>query len=133
VIVAGRAFGVGSSRDWSAKGPAALGVFATIAESYERIYRSNLVAAGVLPLQFADGYNRKVLRISGTETFDFDRLAQGLEPRARLTALMIRSTGEKVRVPLIACVDTAEEVEHIRHGGLLLNLLRQHLHATTHP
>jgi aconitate hydratase len=125
VVIAGRSLGTGSSRDWSAKGPAALGVRAMIAESYERIYRSNLVAAGVLPLEFCPGTTRKSLRLDGTETIEIEGLDAALAPRGRLTARFTRATGDALDVPLIACVETADEVEVLRGGGLLVTLLRR--------
>ena len=127
VLIAGQAFGAGSSRDWSAKGPAALGVRAIIAESYERIYRSNLVAAGVLPLQFGSGASRKSLGLNGAERIDIEGLASALAPRARLEAIFARANGETLNVPLTSCLESADEVEYIRHGGLLMNLLRRRM------
>ncbi|MGZ8210035.1 MAG: aconitate hydratase AcnA [Burkholderiales bacterium] len=123
IVIAGHAFGAGSSRDWSAKGPTALGVQAIIAESYERIYRSNLVAAGVLPLQF-EGPSCE-LALDGSEKIDVIGVAAGLAPRASLTARFTRASGDSFSVRLIACVESAEEVDHLRHGGLLLNVLRR--------
>jgi aconitate hydratase len=130
IIVGGRSFGVGSSRDWSAKGPAALGVRAIIAESYERIYRSNLVAAGVLPLEFTDGTTRKSLRLDGSETVAIEGL-QRLAPGATVTALFTHSRREPVRAALRPRVETHDELEHIRHGGLLPALLRRLMMRTS--
>jgi aconitate hydratase len=125
IVIAGDSLGTGSSRDWSAKGPAELGVRAMIAESHERIYRSNLIAAGVLPLEFAPGTTRKSLRLEGRETIDLEGLDDALAPRTQLTARFMRAAGEALDVPLIACVETADEVAVIRGGGLLLTLLRR--------
>lgn len=129
VVIAGQALGTGSSRDWSAKGPRALGVRAVIAESYERIYRSNLVAAGVLPLQFERGDNRKSLALDGSETIDITGLGGPLEPRAQVHAAFSRTNGEVVNIGLTALLDTAEEIECFRHGGLLSRLLRRRIAA----
>jgi aconitate hydratase len=126
VLIAGEAFGAGSSRDWSAKGPAALGVKAIVAGSYERIYRSNLLAAGVLPLEFPAGTTRKSLGLDGRESVALKGLAK-LAPRATLTAVFTRASGAALRVPLVACVDTVDEVEQIRHAGLLRMLLRRRM------
>jgi aconitate hydratase len=123
ILVAGKSLGAGSSRDWSAKGPAALGVRAIVAESYERIYRSNLVAAGVLPLQFAQGITRKSIELDGTERVTIEGIGDALTPHGRVTAVFTRVSGEIVQADLIACVETADEVGQILHGGLLPRLL----------
>ena len=133
VVIAGAAFGGGSSRDWSAKGPAALGVKAIIAESFERIYRANLVAVGVLPLRFDDGVSRKTLALDGTETVEIAGVVDSLAPMARLRAVFTRSNGEKMSAPLIACVETPEEVDQIRSGGLLVELLRERIASQSRP
>ena len=127
VVIAGRAFGAGSSRDWSAKGPCALGVRAVIAESYERIYRSNLVAAGVLPLEFTSGDDRKTLALDGTEAVDITGLDGALGPCGAVRATFTRASGETLSVALIARLDTQEEVECFRHGGLFPRLLRSRI------
>lgn len=129
VVIAGRAFGVGSSRDWSAKGPRALGVRAVIAESYERIYRANLAAAGVVPLAFCEGCDRRSLELDGTESIDIDNLYDELAPRARIRAVLRRASGEVIDVALVACLETQEEIEYLRHGGLLPFLLRRRIAA----
>jgi aconitate hydratase len=130
VIIAGKAFGTGSSRDWSAKGPHALGVRATIAESYERIYRANLTAAGVLPLEFVDGATRATLGLDGTEAIDITGLAAGMEPSMRVEAAVTRADGTCRRIALRVRLDTPQEVEHYRHGGLLRALLRHRVRAS---
>jgi aconitate hydratase len=127
VVIAGHSFGAGSSRDWSAKGPQALGVRAVIAESFERIYRANLVAAGVLPLQFVAGESRKSLRLDGSEAIDIMGLDAAIEPLARLRAVFARAGGGTTEFQLIARLDTAEEVDCFLHAGLLRRLLRKRL------
>jgi len=129
VVIAGRAVGAGSSRDWSAKGPHALGVRAIIAESFERIYRANLVAAGIVPLAFCEGYDRRSIRVDGAESIDIDALPAAFAPRMQVRAVFRRSRGEAVDVPLVACLETADELESLRHGGLLARLLRRRIAA----
>ncbi|MCX7629257.1 MAG: aconitate hydratase AcnA [Geminicoccaceae bacterium] len=124
VVVGGKEYGAGSSRDWAAKGPALLGVKAVIAESFERIHRSNLVGMGVLPLEFTDGENRKTLGLDGSEVIDVLGLSAGLEPRKLLEAVIHREDGSTRTIRLRARVDTAEEVEYMRHGGILPYVLR---------
>ena len=125
VVIAGQAFGAGSSRDWSAKGPHALGVRAVIAESFERIYRSNLVAAGVLPLELPAGETRGSLGLDGAEAIDIVGLAGPLAPRMQLGVSFTRASGETISTRVTARLDTAAEVEHFRQGGLLRGLLRR--------
>ena len=123
VIVAGRQYGTGSSRDWSAKGPRLLGVKAVIAESFERLHRANLVAAGVLPLRLADGGSR--YSFTGTEVLDITGLAGLHQPRSEL-ACRVRSPDGVVReLHLIACLETQQEVEHFRGGGTFKYVLRR--------
>ena len=125
VVIAGKEYGSGSSRDWAAKGPQLLGVRAVIAESFERIHRSNLVGMGVLPLVFPDGVSRKTLGLDGTETVDVLGLEAEIRPRMRLTARFERAGGKRKEVPLLCRIDTAEEVGYYRHGGILHFVLRQ--------
>jgi aconitate hydratase len=124
VVVAGKEYGTGSSRDWAAKGTRLLGVKAVIAESYERIHRSNLIGMGVLPLQFPEGVDRKTLGLTGAETWDITGLAEGVSPRKRVTATVHRPDGKTEQVELIARLDTQDEVEYYRHGGILHYVLR---------
>jgi aconitate hydratase len=129
VILAGKEYGSGSSRDWAAKGPKLLGVRAVIAESFERIHRSNLVGMGILPLQFADGQNAASLGLTGEEVYDFpgltallaSRLAgsRTLEVRATAADGALRQFTAKVRI------DTPREIEYFEHGGILHYVLRQ--------
>ena len=122
--VGGQEYGAGSSRDWAAKGPALLGVRAVIAESFERIHRSNLVGMGVLPLEFTDGQSRKTLGLDGSELVDILGLASGLQPRMTLEGVIHRKDGSTEHIRLRCRVDTADEVEYIRHGGILHYVLR---------
>ncbi|MEI8314065.1 MAG: aconitate hydratase AcnA [Verrucomicrobiota bacterium] len=121
VIFAGQEYGTGSSRDWAAKGTRLLGVKAVIAQSFERIHRSNLVGMGVLPCQFKEGTTAQTLGLTGTETLDILGLDENVKPRQELT-LVINGTQ---RVPIICRIDTAIEVEYYRHGGILPFVLRQ--------
>jgi aconitate hydratase len=129
VILAGKEYGSGSSRDWAAKGPKLLGVRAVIAESFERIHRSNLVGMGILPLQFADGDNVESLKLTGEEVYDFAgltallnaRLAHGrtLKVKAKAADGTVKEFDAKVRI------DTPQEIEYFEHGGILQYVLRQ--------
>ncbi|MGB2987249.1 MAG: aconitate hydratase AcnA, partial [Phycisphaerae bacterium] len=126
VVIAGKEYGTGSSRDWAAKGTLLLGVRAVIAESFERIHRSNLIGMGILPLQFKDGDNRESLGITGHEVFDFIGLSNDLKPGQNIE---VRLTDPKTRtsrsITLTARVDTPVEVEYYRNGGILPAVLRQ--------
>jgi aconitate hydratase len=124
VVVAGKEYGTGSSRDWAAKGTLLLGVKAVIAESFERIHRSNLVGMGVLPLQFKDGMTRQSLGLDGTETFDITGIEAGLKPRMDLDVTITRKDGSKQSVKALCRIDTLDEVEYYRHGGILQYVLR---------
>ncbi|MCR6629579.1 MAG: aconitate hydratase AcnA [Magnetospirillum sp.] len=124
VVVAGKEYGTGSSRDWAAKGTNLLGVKAVIAESFERIHRSNLVGMGVLPLQFKDGIDRKTLHLDGTETFSVTGMAAGLKPRQELTVTLTRADGSQQTFPVLSRIDTLDEVDYFRHGGILHYVLR---------
>lgn len=125
IVIAGKDYGGGSSRDWAAKGPALLGVSAVIAESFERIHRSNLIGMGVLPLQFANGMTRKNLSLDGTETFDLLGLSEGLSSTRRVSLRIHRSHGAVEEVLLILRAETAMEITYLRHGGLLPYVFRQ--------
>ncbi len=123
VILAGKEYGSGSSRDWAAKGTALLGVRAVVAESFERIHRSNLVNMGVLPLQFIGGANAASLGITGKELFEIKGVAEGLRPAG---TVVVRAIGEKtVEFEALARIDTPEELVAFRHGGILPYVLRQ--------
>ncbi|WP_114859061.1 aconitate hydratase AcnA [Azospirillum brasilense] len=124
VVIAGKEYGTGSSRDWAAKGTKLLGIRAVIAESFERIHRSNLVGMGILPLQFKDGLTRNDLALDGTETFDIDGIEQDLRPRKDVTMTITRADGQTRPVPLLLRIDTVDEVEYYRNGGVLNFVLR---------
>jgi aconitate hydratase len=125
VVFAGQEYGTGSSRDWAAKGAQLLGVQAVVAESFERIHRSNLVGMGVLPCQFPDGTNAKSLGLDGTETFDVIGLDAGCTPRQQLTLVVHRADGRTDSVPIRSRIDTPIEVDYYQHGGILPYVLRQ--------
>ncbi|TAM58807.1 aconitate hydratase AcnA [bacterium] len=125
VILAGKEYGSGSSRDWAAKGTYLLGVQAVIAESFERIHRSNLVGMGVLPLQFVDGQNVGSLGLTGEETFVVEGIAAGLAPRQRLRVKATAAGGKVTAFEVLCRIDTPDEVEYYRHGGILQYVLRQ--------
>ncbi|MGF1457572.1 MAG: aconitate hydratase AcnA [Leptolyngbyaceae cyanobacterium] len=129
LVIAGKEYGAGSSRDWAAKGTRLLGVKAVIAESFERIHRSNLVGMGVLPLQFEAGTTRQTLNLDGTETFDLTGLSDGIQPGMMLTLVVHRASDETTEVPLLCRIDTFDEVEYYRNGGILHYVLRQLLAA----
>ncbi|MCG8607178.1 aconitate hydratase AcnA, partial [bacterium] len=124
IVLAGKEYGTGSSRDWAAKGTRLLGVRAVIAESYERIHRSNLIGMGVLPLQFASGENNDSLGLSGTETFDVAGIAEDLTPGKQLRVKATDENGEKT-FQVTTRVDTPEELNYYKHGGILQYVLRQ--------
>jgi aconitate hydratase len=125
VIFAGKEYGTGSSRDWAAKGTRLLGVRAVIAESFERIHRSNLVGMGVLPLVFAEGTSWQSLGLTGKEHVTVHGLAGGLKPRQVLEAEITAVDGTVRRIPLTCRIDTLDELEYFRHGGILQYVLRQ--------
>ncbi|MEO8348329.1 MAG: aconitate hydratase, partial [Acidobacteriota bacterium] len=114
-----------SSRDWAAKGTRLLGVKAVIAESFERIHRSNLVGMGVLPCQFPEGVNARTLGLDGSEAFDLAGLADDVRPRADVTLTIRRESGETLEVKVRARIDTPIEADYYKHGGILPFVLRQ--------
>ena len=124
VIIGGKEYGTGSSRDWAAKGTRLLGVKAVIVESFERIHRSNLVGMGVLPLQFKDGLNRSELKLDGTETYDIIGIEGDIVPQMELQCKISYADGEVREIPLLCRIDTLDEVEYYRHGGILQYVLR---------
>ena len=124
VVFAGKEYGTGSSRDWAAKGTRLLGVRAVIAESFERIHRSNLVGMGVLPLEFTEGATRKSLEVDGSERIDLEGIADGITPRMTVTCRIRRADGSTQEVPLRCRIDTADEADYYRHGGILHYVLR---------
>lgn len=125
VVLAGQEYGTGSSRDWAAKGTMLLGVKAVVAQSYERIHRSNLVGMGVLPLQFEEGTSAQTLGLDGSETFDVAGLSDDVKPRQKLTLRITKADGTKQEVPVTLRIDTPIEVEYYRHGGILPFVLRE--------
>ena len=129
VVIGGKEYGTGSSRDWAAKGTRLLGVKAVIVESFERIHRSNLVGMGVLPLQFTAGQSRQSLNLSGEELIDIDGIAEGLQPRAALAGRIHRADGSVEEIELLCRIDTADEFDYFRHGGILHYVLRNLLAA----
>ena len=126
VVLAGKEYGSGSSRDWAAKGTLLLGVRAVLAESFERIHRSNLIGMGVLPVEYRSGETRDSLGLTGKEVFDIEGIAS-LAPRKTLTAHARSADGKQKKFTVIARVDTPEEVSYYRHGGILQYVLRQML------
>jgi aconitate hydratase len=125
IVLAGREYGSGSSRDWAAKGPYLLGVKAVIAESFERIHRSNLIGMGVLPLEFVDGADRSTYGLEGEEIYDITGLANGIEPRGRLRVRATDpSSGRSIEFDARVRIDTPNEAEYYRHGGILQYVLR---------
>jgi len=129
VILAGKEYGSGSSRDWAAKGPKLLGVRAVIAESFERIHRSNLVGMGILPLQFLAGENAESLGLTGEEVFDFPGLTTMLSTKFAggkiLDVIATSPNGEKKMIQAVVRIDTPQEIEYYEHGGILLYVVRQ--------
>ena len=124
IVIAGRDYGMGSSRDWAAKGPFLLGVRAVVAESYERIHRTNLVMMGMLPLQFLEGENPRTLGLSGTETFHIP-VDESLVASQRLMVRAESQDGSSVEFEAIVRIDTPIEVDYYRHGGILPYVLRE--------
>jgi aconitate hydratase len=133
IVIGGKEYGTGSSRDWAAKGTNLLGVKAVISESFERIHRSNLVGMGVLPLCFKEGTTAATLNLNGTETFSILGLDENVKPRQDLSLEITRLNGEKQYIPVTCRIDTAIEVEYYRHGGILPFVLRQLIGANGSP
>lgn len=129
VVVAGKEYGTGSSRDWAAKGTRLLGVKAVITESFERIHRSNLVGMGVLPLIFPEGVTRQTLRLDGSETFTITGLSEGITPKMTVQCIITRADDSMDTLPLLVRLDTANEVEYYRNGGILQYVLRNMMKA----
>ncbi|MBA6154796.1 aconitate hydratase AcnA [Gelidibacter maritimus] len=127
VVLTGKEYGSGSSRDWAAKGTFLLGIKAVIAESYERIHRSNLVGLGVLPLQYKDGDTAKKLGLSGTETFTISGISEGLTPHKLVDVVAEKENGEQVNFKVVARLDSLIDIEYYRNGGILQYVLRQFL------
>jgi aconitate hydratase len=124
IVLAGREYGSGSSRDWAAKGPYLQGVRAVIAESYERIHRSNLVGMGILPLQYLPGASAASLGLTGRETFAISGIADGLRPRAEVDVTALGEDGRETRFRAVARLDGEIDVTYYRNGGVLQTVLR---------
>ena len=124
VVLAGKEYGTGSSRDWAAKGPMLQGVKAVIAESFERIHRSNLVGMGVLPLRFMDGQNAEKLGLKGEEVISIDGLSDKMTPRSLVTVKAKKADGTEIVFKAEAMLNTAVEVNYYRNGGILHTVLR---------
>lgn len=131
IVVAGKEYGSGSSRDWAAKGPRLLGVRVVVAESFERIHRTNLAGLGILPLQFEDGVSRQSLGLNGRELFSVEGITQDFQPGAKITLLIERENGEKERVSVLSRLDTFEDVRYLRSGGLLPQLLIESMQSAS--
>jgi aconitate hydratase len=125
LVIAGKEYGSGSSRDWAAKGTLLLGVKAVVAESFERIHRSNLVNMGVLPLQFQAGANAASLGLTGKERYELTGIAHGLRPGGTVTVQAHGDDGKTIEFQAVARIDTPEELVSFRHGGILPYVLRQ--------
>ena len=123
VVIAGKEYGTGSSRDWAAKGTRLLGVRAVVAESFERIHRSNLIGMGVLPLQFIDGVDRKQLKLTGAETISIGGMQQGLQPGQKLELAVTDTTGSVIAIDVLCRIDTRDEVAYYEAGGILQYVL----------
>ena len=124
VVIGGKEYGTGSSRDWAAKGTKLLGVKAVIVESFERIHRSNLIGMGILPLQFIDGVNRKNLELNGSELFTVTKLEKGIEPSAEVELEIKYNHGEIKKIKVLSRIDTKNELEYYKNGGILQYVLR---------
>jgi len=124
IILAGTEYGTGSSRDWAAKGPSLLGVKAVIAESYERIHRSNLVGMGVLPLAYEPGTTRASLGLTGREQISIRGIAQGLTPGGKVTVTATSEDGKKTAFPAVVRLNSEVELDYYRNGGILQRVLR---------
>ena len=125
IILAGQEYGTGSSRDWAAKGTNLLGVKVVVAQSFERIHRSNLVGMGVLPLQFKDGTTAQTLQLDGTESYDVVGLDESIKPQQDLTLKITRKSGAVENVVVRCRIDTPIEIDYYQHGGILPYVLRQ--------
>ncbi len=125
IVIAGQEYGTGSSRDWAAKGTNLLGVRIVVAQSFERIHRSNLVGMGVLPLQFKEGENAQTLGLDGTEVFDVIGLDAGIKPQQDVTLVIHRANGKREEISVKLRIDTAIEIDYYQHGGILPYVLRQ--------
>ena len=124
VVIAGKEYGAGSSRDWAAKGTKLLGIKAVIAESFERIHRSNLVGMGILPLQFEDGFDKKKLNLTGSELISFLQIEKGIKPREKIECEIKSMDGSMKKIELLVRIDTENEIKYYKNGGILQYVLR---------
>ena len=127
VVIGGKEYGTGSSRDWAAKGTKLLGIKAVLAESFERIHRSNLIGMGILPLQFKDGFNRKKLNLKGSELITIIGIEKGITPRQEVECEIKYADGVAKKINLLSRIDTANEVEYYKNDGILKYVLRSML------
>jgi aconitate hydratase len=125
VVFAGKEYGTGSSRDWAAKGTTLLGIRAVVAQSFERIHRSNLIGMGVVPLVFEDGQSWQSLGLKGDETVTIKGLSSDLKPRQKFTAEIKSADGQTKQVQLLCRIDTLDELDYFKNGGILNYVLRQ--------
>jgi aconitate hydratase len=125
IVIAGKEYGSGSSRDWAAKGPYLLGIKAVVAESFERIHRSNLIGMGILPLEFEAGADRSTYGLTGEETFDITGIENGITPRMHVHVRATDGNGRRIEFKALLRIDTPDEAEYYRHGGILQYVLRQ--------
>jgi aconitate hydratase len=125
IVLAGKEYGTGSSRDWAAKGTRLLGIQAVIAESFERIHRSNLLGMGVLPLQFLEGEGCERLGLSGKERYTIEGIAEGLSPGKEVTVRAVDEDGQARAFSAVVRLDTEIEVEYYRNGGILQTVIRE--------
>ena len=124
VVIGGKEYGTGSSRDWAAKGTKLLGVKVVLAESFERIHRSNLIGMGILPLQFINGINRKNLKLDGSELFTVLKLENGIKPSEEVELEIKYKNGELKKIKVLSRIDTNNELEYYKNGGILQFVLR---------
>ena len=124
IVIGGKEYGTGSSRDWAAKGTKLLGVKSVFAESFERIHRSNLIGMGILPLQFIDGMDRKKLKLTGSEIITVNGIEKGLNPGDKLSVEFKYQNGEIKKIKMLCRIDTNNELEYYKHGGILQYVLR---------
>ena len=124
VVIGGKEYGTGSSRDWAAKGTKLLGIKAVIAESFERIHRSNLIGMGVLPLQFLEGFDRKKLNLIGSELISVVELEKGINPSDKIKVEIKYASGESKIIDTLCRIDTKNELEYYKNGGILQYVLR---------
>ena len=124
VVIAGKEYGTGSSRDWAAKGTKLLGIKVVLAESFERIHRSNLIGMGILPLQFNEGMNRKKLNLTGSELISVIDIEKGIEPSGKIDVEIKYITGDIKKIKTLCRIDTKNEMEYYKNGGILQYVLR---------